>query len=66
MLPKKSFRIGRVGPVRGDWTLSVIGRNLLTFTDYKGYDPEVGNTTSESRRSSTHAMASSCSGRKRS
>ena len=21
---------------------SVIGRNLLTFTDYKGYDPDVG------------------------
>ena len=25
-------------------SLSLIGRNLLTFTDYKGYDPEVGNT----------------------
>ena len=24
--------------------LSLIGRNLLTFTDYKGYDPEVGNS----------------------
>ncbi len=24
-------------------SLSLIGRNLLTFTDYKGYDPEVGN-----------------------
>ena len=23
-------------------TLSVIGRNLITFTDYRGYDPEVG------------------------
>jgi TonB-linked SusC/RagA family outer membrane protein len=23
-------------------TVSLIGRNLLTFTDYKGYDPEVG------------------------
>ena len=22
--------------------LNLIGRNLLTFTDYKGYDPEVG------------------------
>jgi len=21
--------------------LSLIGRNLLTFTDYKGYDPEI-------------------------
>jgi TonB-linked SusC/RagA family outer membrane protein len=25
-------------------TLSLIGRNLLTFSDYSGYDPEVGNT----------------------
>jgi hypothetical protein len=25
-------------------TLSLIGRNLLTFSDYRGYDPEVGNT----------------------
>ncbi len=25
-------------------TLSLIGRNLLTFTDYKGYDPEIGET----------------------
>ena len=24
--------------------VSLIGRNLLTFTNYKGYDPEVGNT----------------------
>ena len=25
-------------------SISLIGRNLMTFTDYKGYDPEVGNT----------------------
>ena len=25
-------------------SVSLIGRNLLTFTDYKGYDPEVGGT----------------------
>lgn len=24
--------------------ISLIGRNILTFTGYKGYDPEVGNT----------------------
>ena len=24
-------------------SFSLIGRNLLTFTDYKGYDPDVGN-----------------------
>ena len=25
-------------------SIAVIGRNLLTFTDYKGYDPDVGGT----------------------
>ena len=33
-----------VGAVRGvgDWTVSVVGRNLYTFTRYTGFDPEVG------------------------
>jgi len=33
-----------LGPVRGvgDWTISLIGRNLHTWTDYIGFDPEVG------------------------
>jgi hypothetical protein len=26
----------------GDWTVSAIGRNLFTFTNYSGYDPEIG------------------------
>jgi hypothetical protein len=34
----------RVGAVRGigDWTVGLVGRNLLTFTGYSGYDPETG------------------------
>ena len=28
----------------GDWTVGLTGRNLLTFTKYSGYDPEVGST----------------------
>jgi len=35
-----SYGFGRVGAA--DWTVSLIGRNLKTFTDYKGWDPEVG------------------------
>jgi hypothetical protein len=33
-----------VGPVRGvgDWTVGMVGRNLFTFTDYSGWDPETG------------------------
>ena len=36
-----SFRVGRIARV-GDWTVGVTGRNLHTFTSYKGFDPEVG------------------------
>jgi hypothetical protein len=34
----------QVGPVRGigDWTLSLIGRNLFTITEFYGWDPENG------------------------
>jgi TonB-linked SusC/RagA family outer membrane protein len=33
-----------VGPIggRGNWTINVVGRNLKTWTDYSGFDPEVG------------------------
>jgi len=32
------------GPIRGvgDWSLSVVGRNLWTITDFLGWDPETG------------------------
>lgn len=36
-----TYQIGKVAGM-GDWTLSAIGRNMLTFTNYSGYDPEVG------------------------
>lgn len=34
----------RVGPLAGagDWTVSFIGRNLWTITNYTGMDPEIG------------------------
>ena len=41
----REFSIGyRLGPVAGvgNWNVSLIGRNLLTITNYKGFDPEVG------------------------
>ena len=37
-----SFRLGRLQGLFGDWNLSLIGRNLYTFTNYSGFDPEVG------------------------
>jgi hypothetical protein len=37
-----SYNIGPVSGV-GNWTASLIGRNLFTITNYLGYDPEVGS-----------------------
>jgi hypothetical protein len=36
-----SYKLGRVRGV-GDWTVGLTGRNLYTWTNYTGFDPEVG------------------------
>lgn len=36
-----SYNVGAIGGV-GNWTASVVGRNLFTITNYRGFDPEVG------------------------
>jgi TonB-linked SusC/RagA family outer membrane protein len=36
-----TYKVGPVGGV-GDWTVGLVGRNLLTITNYSGYDPETG------------------------
>jgi hypothetical protein len=36
-----SYHLGSLGGV-GDWSLSLVGRNVLTITGYRGFDPEVG------------------------
>jgi TonB-linked SusC/RagA family outer membrane protein len=36
-----SYRFGKLAGV-GDWSLGVTGRNLHTWTNYRGFDPEVG------------------------
>jgi len=42
-----------VGPVRGvgDWTITLIGRNLHTFSKYQGFDPEVGFSSTGNNQS---------------
>lgn len=35
------YRVGRIAGI-GDWSVNLIGRNLITFSDYRGFDPEVG------------------------
>lgn len=36
-----AYRVGSVSGV-GDWTVSLVARNLFTITGYRGFDPEVG------------------------
>ncbi len=36
-----SYRMGPIGGV-GDWTFGLVGRNVLSFTKYSGYDVEIG------------------------
>ena len=38
-----NYNIGAVGG-QGNWTVGVVGRNLHTWTKYRGYDPEVGRS----------------------
>jgi len=48
-----------VGPVRGigDWSVSLIGRNLWTITDFLGWDPEVGVSGTSLNSSAITAVA---------
>ncbi|MFL5579019.1 MAG: SusC/RagA family TonB-linked outer membrane protein [Gemmatimonadaceae bacterium] len=36
-----TFRVGSVGGV-GNWSVGLVGRNLYTWTKFRGFDPEVG------------------------
>jgi len=47
-----------IGPVAGagNWTLGVVGRNLLTITDYRGYDPEVGRAGGQLNSAALNAI----------
>ena len=38
-----NFRVGEIGG-RGDWTIGVVGRNLHTWTKWRGFDPEGGSS----------------------
>jgi hypothetical protein len=38
-----SFNVGRIPKVPGDWTITALGRNLYTWTKFKGWDPEIGD-----------------------
>jgi TonB-linked SusC/RagA family outer membrane protein len=39
-----NYRLGEIGGM-GDWKVGLIGRNLKTWTDFRGFDAESGNTS---------------------
>lgn len=39
-----NYRLGAIGGT-GDWKIGVVGRNLKTWTNFRGFDPESGNTS---------------------
>jgi hypothetical protein len=45
-----SYKVGPIGGI-GDWTFGLIGRNLHTWTNYGGVDPEVGSGGGDSNNS---------------
>lgn len=50
------YHMGQVGGV-GDWTFGVVGRNLYTWTDFRGFDPEVGITGQQLNSAALTAVA---------
>ena len=50
-----SYRVGPISGI-GDWSVSVVGRNLLTITGYRGFDPEVGITGGQSNSAVINAV----------
>ncbi|MDB4913657.1 MAG: TonB-dependent outer membrane protein SusC/RagA [Gemmatimonadetes bacterium] len=51
-----TYKIGALRGVGGDWTVGLVGRNLWTFTNYSGLDPEVGANTGSTTNGSGSAL----------
>jgi hypothetical protein len=50
------YHLGDIGGV-GDWTFGLVGRNLYTWTDFRGFDPEVGITGQQLNSAALTAVA---------
>jgi hypothetical protein len=49
-----SYNIGAIRRIPGNWSLTAVGRNLYTWTDFLGWDPDQGGTTGLSAQSSSY------------
>ena len=53
-----SYNIGRIRFLgNGEWSTTLTGKNLYTFTDFKGWDPEVGSTGGNLNSAALNAVA---------
>jgi hypothetical protein len=52
-----TYNLGKVRGIAGEWNVSAIGRNLYTFTNFRGWDPEVGITGGNLNSSALNAVA---------
>lgn len=50
-----SYNVGPVGGF-GNWSVAVIGRNLVTISDYQGFDPEVGVSGGQASSAAINAI----------
>ena len=50
-----SYRLGPIGGW-GDWQVSLVGRNVVTITGYRGFDPEVGIPNSQGGQLNSGAL----------
>jgi len=50
-----AYHLGPLGGV-GDWSVSLVGRNLFTITGYRGFDPEVGLSGGEANSQAINAV----------
>jgi hypothetical protein len=49
-----TYNVGSVRRLPGNWSLTAIGRNLYTWTNFQGWDPDQGGTTGLSSQSSSY------------
>jgi len=52
-----SYDIGRIAG-SGNWSVTLVGRNLFTITGYRGFDPEVGIATNPGGNPNTNIAGS--------
>lgn len=54
-----AYNIGRLKHIIGDWSVTAVGRNLYTWTQYTGWDPDTGGGGGQVQSSALYSTQSS-------